>query len=60
MIVINATRNKDNDVYSVTASCSKGAMKGPKASGLTTRRVIEGTMRVGHLYFHHHLYFDGF
>jgi hypothetical protein len=36
----------------VTASCWQGVMKGSTASGLTTRRVIQGTTIVGHFQLH--------
>jgi hypothetical protein len=52
VIALTAVRDRDKEVYSVTASCWQGEMKGPTASGLTTRRIIEGTAIVGHFHFH--------
>jgi hypothetical protein len=52
VIVLTAVRNRDDEVYLMTASCWKQVTKGPAASGLTTRRVIEGTTIVS--YFHLH------
>jgi hypothetical protein len=44
---LTAIRNRDDEVYSVTASCWQWVMKGPAASGLTTRGVVKGTTVVG-------------
>jgi hypothetical protein len=52
MVTLNAVRNGDDKAYSVTASCSQGAMKGPRASGLTTRGVVDGTAIVGCFHLH--------
>jgi hypothetical protein len=52
MVTLTAVRDKDEEVCSVTASCWQGAMKGPAASGLTTRGVVKGTRVVGHFYRH--------
>jgi hypothetical protein len=45
-------RNRDVEVYLVTASCWQGAMEEPSASGLITRGVVQGTAVVDH--FHPH------
>jgi hypothetical protein len=51
MVALTAVR--DRKVYSVTASCWQGVMKGPAASGLTTTRgVIKGTAVLGHFHLH--------
>jgi hypothetical protein len=55
VITLAAIRNRDDGIYSVNASCSKGVAKGPEASGLTMKGVMEGTTRIGCLHFHHHL-----
>jgi hypothetical protein len=46
MIALTAVRNRNGELYSVTASCFL-AMKGPAASELTTRKELEGTSMVG-------------
>jgi hypothetical protein len=56
MVTLTAVKDRDDEVYSGTASCSQGSMKGPTASGLTVRGVVEGTTIVGQ----RHLLFDGF
>jgi hypothetical protein len=43
VVALTAFRDRDDKVYSVTASCWQGAMKGPAASGLTMRAVVKGT-----------------
>jgi hypothetical protein len=50
MVALTAVRDRDYEVYSVIASCWQGAMKGPAASGLTTRGVIKETEVVGHFH----------
>jgi hypothetical protein len=52
IVTLTAVRDRDNKVYSVTASCWQGAMKGPAASGLTTRGVVKGTMIVSCFHLH--------
>jgi hypothetical protein len=52
VITLIAVRDRDNEVYLVTASCWQGATKGPGASGLTTRGVIEETMTASHFHLH--------
>jgi hypothetical protein len=52
MVALTAVRYRDDKVYSVTASCWQGAMKGPAASGLTMRGVIKVTAVVGHFHVH--------
>jgi hypothetical protein len=52
MIILTAIRNRDNEVYSLTASDLQGVMKGPTASGLTMREVIEEISIIGHFHLH--------
>jgi hypothetical protein len=39
MVALTTVRDRDHKVYSVTASCWQGEMKGPAVSGLTTRGI---------------------
>jgi hypothetical protein len=52
MVTLTAVRDRDNEVYSVTASCWQGVMEGPTASGLTMRGVVKGSTTVGCFHFH--------
>jgi hypothetical protein len=47
MVALTAVRDRDDKVYSVTASWWQRAMK-----GLTTRGVVKGTAVVGCFHFH--------